>query len=393
MTNTTQTDIFAILEGHRDAPSAMIDAMVDHFRAEEKPQELFEALKMQVRDKLGLPAIVVEQNEDRPEEIEQQLEHGLLQACREAGQMLINQGRVGEGWMYLRPTGDFDAARQFLADVEITDDNYDEMIQVLLHEGVDVARGYQAVLDHQGTCNSITLYEQALVQRSKADRKAAAACLLEHFYNELTTMVRGDIARREKPAGDDESLLDMIESRKWLLEDGGYHLDTTHLSATVKIATLLEEPEQIQKVWELCQYGRRLHHQFQYPGEEPFLDFYPAHLTFFSILRGENVDAGLKMFQRKAQTVDTVQHGTGAIETYVDLLTRVGRHVEAVQAAVDLVPNDVPPQRIIPMLLEIAEKAKADGQDATEPILQYCQKHGDVLGFAAVVHAAKSSKP
>ena len=96
----------------------------------------------------------------------------------------------------------------------------------------------------------------------------------------------------------------MIEKRKWLLDDGGYHLDTSHLSATVKISTLLEEPEQIQKAWELCQYGRRLHHQFQYPGEEPFLDFYPAHLTFFSVLRGENVEAGLKMFQRKAQTVD-----------------------------------------------------------------------------------------
>ena len=32
--------------------------------------------------------------------------------------------------------------------VEIDEDNYDEMIQVLLHEGVDVRRGYQAVLDH-----------------------------------------------------------------------------------------------------------------------------------------------------------------------------------------------------------------------------------------------------
>ena len=387
MTHTTQTDIFTNLSQLQDDPTAMINAMVDHFRAEQRPQELFEALKMQIRHRLGLPAIAGEGDERRPEEIEQQLEHGLLEACHEAGTMLIKQGHVGEGWMYLRPTGDTEFAREALADVEITEENYDHMIQVLLHEGVDVARGYQAVLDHQGTCNSITLFEQALQQRSKADRVAAAACLLDHFYDELSTMVRGDIARREAPAGDNETLIDMIEGRKWLLEEGGYHLDTTHLSATVKISNVLDRPEQIQKAWELCQYGRRLDQQFQYPGEEPFQDFYSAYSTFYSILRGDNVDAGLKLFQRKAQTVDTVKHGTGAIETYVDLLTRVGRHVEAVQATVEFVPDDVPPQRIIPLLIEIAAKAKQAGDDASEPILRYCEKHGDVLGYAAAVHA------
>lgn len=387
MTNTTTTDVFSVLAELRDDPAEMIDAMVNYFRSQQKAPELFEALKMRVRYRLGLPLVVSDNEPSRSEEIEQQLESGLLDACKESGLMLIQQGRIGEGWMYLRPTGDIDAARQALAEVEITDDNYDTMIQILLNEGVDVARGYKAVLDHQGTCSSITLYEQALVQRSKADRMAAAACLLDHFYDELVTTVRGDISRRERPAGKDESLLQMIENRKWLLDEGAYHLDTTHLSATVKIATLLEEPEQIQKAWELCQYGRRLSHQYQYPGEEPFLDFYPAHLTFFSILRGENVDAGLKMFQRKAQTLDPAKHGTGAIETYVDLLTRVGRHADAIQAAVDLVPDTVPPQRIIPLLLEISGRATAAGTDASKPILDYCRKHNELLGYAAALHA------
>jgi len=386
--NTTEADIFSRLSQHVRDPAQMIGVMVDHFRSEGKPRELFEALKMQVRNQLGLP-LLVDDEPRRPEEIEQQLEQGLLAACREAGLMLIQQGKVGEGWMYLRPTGDIDLAREQLAAVPITDENYDEMVQILLHEGVDVARGFQAVLDHQGTCNSITLYEQALVQRSKADRQAAAACLLDHFYQELSSLVRSDVLRREKPADPEESLFDIIEKRKWLLDEGGYHLDTTHLSAIVKIATLLEEPHQLQKAWELCQYGRRLNHQFQYPGEEPFVDFYPSHLTFYSILRGENVDAGLKVFQRKAQTVDPAVHGTGAIETYVDLLTRVGRPAEAIEATVELVPSDVPPQRIIPLLLDIAGQAKRQGIDASRPILEYCQQQGDVLGYAAVLQAAK----
>ncbi len=368
----------------------MLEEMIRHFRQSRQPMELFEAMKMRVRNRLGLPLVSHGSEPARPEDVERQLEVGLLDACREAGTMLIEDGRVGEGWMYLRPTGDLELARKLISAIEITDDNYDEMIQVLLHEGVDTGRGYQAVLDHQGTCNSITLYEQSLSGRSKQDRMAAAGCLLEHLYDELTSLVRGDIARREAPAGDDESLYDMIEKRRWILADGGYHLDTTHLASTVRIASVLEDPQQLRKAWELAQYGRRLHHQFQYPGEEPFVDFYPAYSTFYSILLGENVDAGLKVFQRKARAADVAQHGTGAIETYVDLLDRVGRHREAIDAAIELVPDEVPSQRIVPLLLEIAARSRATGdQQSYQSILEYCQKHGDILGYAAVLHAAK----
>ena len=265
------------------------------------------------------------------------------------------------------------------------------MIQVLLHEGIDVKRGFQAVLDHQGTCNSITLFEQTLQTRSKSDRRAAAECLLNHLYAELCELVRGDIANREAPAGDNESLHDMISTRKWIMGEGGYHLDTTHLASTVRIAAVLESKEHLQKAWELTQYGRQLNHQLQYPGDEPFVDFYPAYAAFYGTLLGNNVDAGLKMFERKAKSVNTADHGTGAIETYVDLLDRVGRRTDAVKAAVELVPDDVPPQRIVPLLIGIAERAKADGDAAAfEEILGYCQKHDDILGYAAVLHSASA---
>ncbi len=384
---TTETEIFATLAASQD-PAAMLDHMVDHFRAARQPMELFEALKMRARHQLNLPLVTSESEPKRTEEVERQLETGLLDACREAGVMLMEEGRIGEGWMYLRPLGDIDFVREVISKIEINDDNYDEMIQVLLHEGIDVGRGYQAVLDHQGTCNSITLFEQSLVQRSKTDRQAAGSRLLDHLYDELTTLVRADIAKRDKPAEDDETLDHMIESRRWVLDDGGYHLDTTHLSSTVRIASSLTDPVKLRKAWELTQYGRRLHHQFQYPGEEPFVDFYPAYAAFYSTLLGEDVDAGLKYFERKAKSVDTTQHGSGAIETYVDLLDRVGRHGEAIKVCIDLVPSDVPPQTILSQLLEIAAKGKAAGDtNIYDPILNYCQDHNDVLGYAAVLHA------
>lgn len=388
--NTTEThSVFETLAQSRGEPAAMIDQMVEHFRQSRQPMELFEALKMRIRNRLGLALLASENEPSRPEDVERQLENGLLDACREVGTMLIEEGKVGEGWMYLRPTGDSELAKRLIADIEINDDNYDEMLQVLLQEGVDIKRGYQAVIDHQGTCNSITVFEQSLAGRSKADRKLAAGCLLDHLYAELSETVRGDISRREAPAGDDETLIEMIEKRPWILKDGGYHLDTTHLSSTVRIATVLDDPAQLTKAWELTQYGKRLDHQFQYPGEEPFVDFYPAHATFYSILLDRNVDAGLKVFERKARSVNVAEQGTAALETYVDLLDRVGRPRQAVDAAIELVPDDLPSQRIVPLLLEIADRAKEAGDEGVyEPIAEYCKKHGDLLGYAAVLHAA-----
>ncbi|MDA9778800.1 hypothetical protein N9C08_00510 [Rubripirellula sp.] len=384
-------DIFEALSQDGRNTAELLDQIIEHFRDTSRPMELFEALKMRTRVQLGLPLISQDNEIRRAEDIERQLELGLLDACRETGAMLIKMGRIGEGWMYLRPTGDLTAAKEMLSAVEITDENYDDMIQVLLHEGIDIARGFQAVLDHQGTCNSITLYDQTLAGRSKQDRAAAAACLLDHFYSELCEMVRADIANREAPADPSESLMEMIEKRRWLLADGGYHLDTTHLASTVKISSVLENPEQIRKAWELTQYGRRLNHQFQYPGDEPFVDFYPAYSTYYSILLGENIDAGLTVFQRKARSVNTIEHGTAAIETYVELLDRTGRHQEAIETAVGMVPKEVPSQRLIPLLIEIARKTNGiENQDGYTALLAYCKEKQDLLGFAAVLDASRT---
>lgn len=388
--NEAQTDIFDVLIETKSDPAVMLDRMVQHLRDSRQPMELFEALKMRTRHQLGLGLLASNDEPSCPDDVERQLEAGLLDACRETGSMLIEDGQVAEGWMYLRPTGDLDLAKRLIQEVEINDDNYDPMIQVLLHEGVDIARGYQAVLDHQGTCNSITMFEQSIAQRSKSDRQLAAACLLEHLYHELTESIRGDISRREAPAGEDESLIDMIERRDWLLGEGGYHVDTTHLQSTVRIASVLEEPKQWKMTWELTQYGKRLHHQLQYPGDEPFVDFYPAYATFYSILAGKDVDAGLKQFERKAKSVDVVEHGTGAIETFVDLLDRIGRHGEAIKAAIELMPDEIPSQRVVPMLIEIAGREQTDrGAASCQLIAEYCRRRNDLLGYAATLHASK----
>jgi hypothetical protein len=151
----------------------------------------------------------------------------------------------------------------------------------------------------------------------------------------------------------------------------------------IRLARVLDDHPSLQKAWELTQYGRRLHHQFQYPGDEPFVDFYPSHAAYFNILLGRDVEIGLDVFHRKAMTADMQKVGTAPMEVYVDLLNRCGRPVAAIDTALKLVPDSVPSQRIVPLLIEMAETC-----GHFQPILEFCRKRKDVLGYSATSVAA-----
>ena len=363
-----------------------LDHLIGHLTENRRAMELFEALKMRSRQRLGLPLIAPENETLLPEPVETQLEADMIAACRVAGTLLMEDGKVAQGWMYLRPTGDLQLADDLLSKIEITSDNHDDMVAVLLNEGVNIARGYQAVLDRQGTCNAITTYQQSIVSRPKPQRRAAAETLLHHFYDELCQAVRDDISRRMAPADPSESLGQLIDSRPELLSGGGYHLDTTHIASVVQVASLVSETDDLQKALDLTHYGRRLNSQFQYPGEEPYKDFYVAYGTFYRTLLGQEVEAGLEYFRRKAESLDPLEHGTAAIEAYVDLLERTGRPLQAINAATSLAPEGVPPQRIVPMLMQIAGNLNdSERTESHQIIADYCKQRGDLIGYTAAL--------
>ena len=358
------------------------DAVLAHvaatLRAEKKYHELFEALKMQIRQKLGLPVTYTSGGDDLPEEKRNQLEEGLLAACREVGTLLFQQGKVREGWMYLRPVGERKEAAELLAGVKLDEDNTEELIEVALHEGVDIGRGYGLVLSSYGTCNAITTYDSSVARRPRQEQAPAARLLLKQVHSDLLTNVKADIARQEGTQPKETTLKELVEHRDWLFHENSYHLDTTHLAATVRIARVLGDPDDLRLALDLTEYGRRLNQQFQYQGDEPFAENYPAHALYFQALLGENLDEALAYFRTKAEMLDPQYHGMVPIETYVDLLSRTGRHREALAEAIRLSPQSAHPVGIAPSLLELAEKAG----DYTS-FLDYCQKRGDVLGYAA----------
>jgi hypothetical protein len=362
---------------HAEGVHTVLDLLAAEFLQTRRYHELFEIRKMQVRHGLGLPLLYNDSAEELDDEQRDRLEEGLLKACREVGQRLLEEGKIREGWMYLRPVGDRSTVAARLCELEPTNDNLEELVEVLLHEAVDTGRGYQLVLQHFGTCNAITTFDTVLAQRPKGDRQVAAGLLAEQVHRELLASLQADISRQQGTPPVEETIAELVADRDWLFGEFAYHLDTTHLASTVRSARIIEDPEQLRLVLDLTEYGRRLSPQFQYRGEEPFVDIYPTHALYFRALLGQCVDEALEFFRERAQSVDVRQEGAAAIEVYVDLLARLGRHAEAVAAAIELTPPQTPSYGIAPSLLELCELAKD-----YEPLMQYCREHENLLGFA-----------
>ncbi len=322
-------------------PPAVFDALTAQLTQEKKYHELFDVLLMRSRQRMGLPVILTTSIDDLPEPTRTEVENEYLAACRQVGKMLLDEGRLREAWMYLRPVGDKALVAEAMAKITPNDENMQDLIEIGLHEGIAPALGYELVLKNYGTCNAITTFEGALIGRPKADQQAAAGLLLEHLHAELVANVRADIERQEGKPPAESTLAELVADRDWLFSENNYHIDTTHLASTIRFARVLEDSRQLALAQDLTEYGRRLSKQFQFAGDEPFADVYPSHGLFFAAQRGEQVDEALAYFRDRAQQADLETQGTGPAEVYIALLARLARYDEAIDAAIELVPPGV----------------------------------------------------
>lgn len=366
-------------------PTATLAKAAEILKQQRKYHELFEVLKMQLRHRLSLPITGGEVADDLSEATRNALEEGLVDACRQVGTLLLEQGSVREGWMYLRPVGDKKLAQSLLEKIEADEENSEDLIEVCLHEGIDLGRGFELVLDSYGTCSAITTYDQSVARRPAEEQVPAARKLLERVHRDLVASVKTDIARQEGAQPKESTLAGLLADRDWLMQEGTYHLDTTHLASTVRIARVFNDRADVEKALDLTAYGLRLAEQFQYQGDEPFPATYPHHKLFFSALLGRDIDAALQHFREKAELLDVQYNGTVAIDVYVDLLRRLGRPGEALREAIRMSPAAGQPAGLSLSLLQLASEA-----GDFESLMHYCRERGDLLGYtAALVRSAK----
>ena len=202
--------------------------------------------------------------------------------------------------------------------------------------------------------------------------------LVEHVYSEVLQSVRSHIEREEGTLPVEENLSRLIADRVWLFGEFSYHLDPSHLSSTVQAARYLQDPRYLRFAVEMAEYGEKLHEQFQYPGEEPFVELYPSHRLYFQALLGENQEGAVNYFRDRARNLDAYQQGSQAAEVYIDLLARISRPAEAITATIELIPDNVHTTGLAPDLLELAQRS-----GKYEQVLDVYRRRENLLGFAS----------
>lgn len=367
----------------RDAHSAegaiaVFDELVNRLRQEGKYHELFDALLMQSRYKLGLPLQHAPALDDLPEPVRTKTEEAYMAACREVGQLLLERGELAEAWTYLRPLGEKPSVANAIARTEVTDDNVEELVQLALHEGIAPELGFELVLEHYGTCNAITLFEGVVASQAIEHQRAAAERLVRHLHAELLENVRAHIATRDQVEPTEDSLTKLIAEHTWIFEAENYHIDVSHLASVVRFSRLLEDRQPVRLARDLAHYGRHLAPALQLAGEEPFVDLYPSHELFLAATLGERTAEAVAFFGDEARGSDPRREGTAAIETYLILLVRLGRHDEALEASVELAPQGVELSPYAPSRLWLAlQSGKIDRY------LELCRQQGNLVGYAA----------
>jgi hypothetical protein len=396
-TGSITNDDFMMLEqlADKEGLQAAAQGLVERMRLQKLYPELFEARKMLHRVELGLPPVQVDPIGahgkksgaiQQDPQVQDELDKRLLDACREVGGGLMRSGRLQEGWMYLRAVGDDAFASEAMAAVEPTQDNLDLLLNLYVHEGVDIGRGTELCLKMRGTCNTITMLDSIVAMRGRSDQQAAVEALVKHVHQELLANLIADVTRRmpQVNAPEDHTIVAWLGLVPGLLRDGTYHLDTTHLASTVRFARVLDDPSTLRLAADLAEYGRQLHAQYQYSSEEPFADLYPMSLAWFRALLGEHVDAALRVFRQKAESIDLEEHGTIGIETYADLLARIGRPDEAGKYLIRTMPDGMRPFGVAPSLIELSS---ASGE--FQPMKDHAKQRGDLIGFAAALLQSK----
>lgn len=396
-TGSITNDDFMMLEqlADKEGLQAAAQGLVERMRQQKLYPELFEARKMLHRVELGLPPVQVDPIGahgkksgaiQQDPQVQDELDKRLLDACREVGGGLMRSGRLQEGWMYLRAVGDDAFASEAMAAVEPTQDNLDLLLNLYVHEGVDIGRGTELCLKMRGTCNTITMLDSIVAMRGRSDQQAAVEALVKHVHQELLANLIADVTRRmpQVNAPEGHTIVAWLGLVPGLLRDGTYHLDTTHLASTVRFARVLDDPSTLRLAADLAEYGRQLHAQYQYSSEEPFADLYPMSLAWFRALLGEHVDAALRVFRQKAESIDLEEHGTIGIETYADLLARIGRPDEAGKYLIRTMPDGMRPFGVAPSLIELSS---ASGE--FQPMKDHAKQRGDLIGFAAALLQSK----
>lgn len=377
-------------------PEAALALLVTRLEERGDHRALLDALLLKARHELGLPLVQVGGFADLPADARTRYEDRYVEAIRSVGGKLLALGDIPGAWPYFRAIGETEPVARAIDAFEPADDDprVGPIVEVAFNQAANPRQGFALILKHFGTCSAISAFEA--LPRDESVRTAAADGLVRQLHEHLTANLRGEIAQRGQPLPPPGAAIPaLIAGRDWLFSDDAYHIDVSHLSATVRVSPLLTDPATIALAAELTEYGRRLSPRHRYEGDPPFEDVYVDHGVYLNALLGRDVDAAVAHFRAKLDPAPPppaddpdADDGFGAPErdtaaaaqVLVGLLVRLGRLDEAIDVAAEHLGGIPESSLFCPGIPQLCQRA---GQP--DRLARIARDQGDLVQYAAAI--------
>jgi hypothetical protein len=361
-------------------PAGALDLLIARLSERGQFRALLDALLLRARLQLGLPLIQPGSLADLPEPLRTKYEDRYVDAIREVGGRLVDAGEIAAAWPYFRAIGEKEPVAQALEGYQPAegDERLGQIIEVAFNQGVHPRKGYELILDHYGACSAISAFEH--LPLDEPTRIACADRLVRHLHAQLVSNLRADIAGRGQvlpPEG--TSVAGLLAGRHWLFADDAYHLDTSHLAATVRIAPILTDPATIALAVDLSDYGRNLSSMHRYEGEPPFERTYEDHAVYLRALLNLGVDSAIAHFEAKLPPPDPEGDAdTMPAQVLVRLLLRLNRVEKAIDVAAKHLAAVPDSALIVPTLAQLCQRA-----GRPDRLAEISRERGDLVNYLA----------
>ena len=358
-------EVFDQLRQDLDAhgPRAAVERLCATLRDLGDYNALFYALLMKKRVEMGVSPFPTGAASELPKETHAEYEEAIREAGRLVGRLHLDRGELPKAWFFFRmldePGPVVEAIDRFQPAAEA---DIQPVVEIALYQMVHPKKGFDLVLERYGICSAITTFSSQDWSRSPEGKQHAIGQLVRHLYEQLRERLQADLSARGESVAAGASIRELVAGRDHLFEDGCYHIDTSHLSSVVSYSLELADGGPLGLARELCEYGERLGSQFKQDADPPFEDSYRDYRILLEVFDRANVAAGLAHFHNKVEP-GLAEGNTFPAEVYVNILLRLGRKGEAVEAAKTYL-GEVNRQTVCPGVYEL------------------CQDVGDYAGLA-----------
>ena len=351
---------------------AVFDCVAETARREKNYHLLFGSRMTRARRRLGLPLVDSDELPKLSDEQRRSYEQAFRDAARESGHLLLESGDIPGAWQYFKAIADpapVAAAIDRLQDGPLRE-NMERIIQIAYQEGVSRRKGFELCLQHHGICTAITWFG---VNPDPETRQQCLELLIANLYQAVAAALKETIVATEGSPPLDDSVAGMIAGRPWLFEGVSSYVDATHLTSVLRFTPELQDAKSLYLALELADYGQRLNSMFHFRGDPPFEDTYRDHAAYLRALVGDHPDHQIAHFRKKIR-------GPGdsmPARVLIELLLRLERHREAVEATLEFLPPESSPENFA-LALQVCQTA-----GDFETLRKIARERRDLLAFAA----------